>query len=198
MSTAEVGSGFVSSGTFVRPGLRGRTYRFLLGVFGLSATVLALLHPNWIIRLDTPDFAQASFWMIFGLVYLGGLLVWHLLNFNVIVNVGFKLDTGKIPLLIVGGLAATALIADLLFFGSVWAAPLGIVVLIVLVYSTAHLGISNILAGILGTPGCEMRAIAHLGGILTGREAKEQFCPTWSGMDERDAQRSAERKESGR
>lgn len=199
MNTTEVGKSFVSWGTLVRPSRRGRTFRFLAGVVGLSATVLALLHPNWIIRLDTLDLAQASFGMLFGLVFLGLALVGHLINLNLIVNLAFKLNTGKYPLRIVGGLAAVALIADLLFFGTVWAAPLGIVVWIVLVYSTGHLGISHILAGILGTPGCEMRSIPHLVGILTGREVEEHFCPgTWTRMDERDAQRSDERLASGR
>lgn len=194
MNTAEVGKSFVSWGTLVRPSIRGRIYRFVAGVIGLSATVLALLHPNWIIRLDTLDLAQASFGTIFGLVFLGLALVGHLINLNVIVNLAFKLNTGKYPLLIVGAMAAMALVADLLFFGTVWAAPLGIVVLMVLVYSTGHLGISHILAGILGTPGCEMRSIPHLVGILTGREVEEHFCPgSWTRMDERDAQRRAER-----
>ena len=194
MNTTEVGKSFVSRGTLVRPSLRGRIYRLLVGVLGLSATVLALRYPNLIIRLNTLDLAQGGIGMIFALASLGFALVFHLYFLNFIVNIAFKPNTGKYPLLIVGGLAALALIADLLFFGTVWAAPLGIVVLIVLVYSTGHLGISNILAAILGTPGCEMRSISHLVGILTGRDVEEHFCPgSWTRMDERDAQRRAER-----
>lgn len=34
-----------------------------------------------------------------------------------------------------------------------------------------------VLAGILATPGCEMRAIPHLWGLLTGNRIREHYCP---------------------
>lgn len=42
---------------------------------------------------------------------------------------------------------------------------------------TANSGVSFLLASVLGTPGCEMRAIPHLAVLLTGRETREHFCP---------------------
>ena len=41
----------------------------------------------------------------------------------------------------------------------------------------AHLGYSFVLAGILATPGCEMRATHHLFSILSGKPVKEHHCP---------------------
>ena len=45
------------------------------------------------------------------------------------------------------------------------------------VYVYAHLGLSFLLSAILATPGCEMRAIPHLAGILTRAPAREHYCP---------------------
>ncbi len=44
-------------------------------------------------------------------------------------------------------------------------------------YVYGHLGISFILAAFLATPGCEMRALPHLLGMIAGGEAREHCCP---------------------
>ena len=46
-----------------------------------------------------------------------------------------------------------------------------------LVYFFAHLGVSFILSAIIATPGCEMRAIPHLFGKISGRAVAEHHCP---------------------
>ena len=52
-------------------------------------------------------------------------------------------------------------------------------------YIFAHLGLSFLLSALLGTPGCEMRAIHDLFAKLTGSQAREHHCPVGplSGID---------------
>jgi len=50
-----------------------------------------------------------------------------------------------------------------------------------LYYFYLHLGVSLLLSVIIGTPGCEMRALPHLYTIITGTETKEDFCPGFIG-----------------
>jgi hypothetical protein len=44
-------------------------------------------------------------------------------------------------------------------------------------YVFLHLGIAFILSGLIGTPGCEMRAFHDLYSRLTGTPTKEHYCP---------------------
>ena len=73
------------------------------------------------------------------------------------------------------GLGGTVI--DLLVYEQLWAPPLGALVYGMTVYTFTHLGISYVLATLLRTPGCEMRAIPDLLGRLTGRTAAEHHCP---------------------
>ena len=58
-------------------------------------------------------------------------------------------------------------------------------------YIFAHLGLSFLLSALLGTAGCEMRAIHDLWAKLTGSQAREHHCPVGP-------LRSIDRWESGR
>ncbi len=54
----------------------------------------------------------------------------------------------------------------------------------IMVYVYAHLGLSFVLAAALATPGCEMRGIPHLVGLLRGRSSGEHYCPGFiDGLD---------------
>ena len=44
-------------------------------------------------------------------------------------------------------------------------------------YVFSHLGLAFIIAGVIGTPGCEMRAFHDLYSRLTGVPTKEHYCP---------------------
>ena len=46
-----------------------------------------------------------------------------------------------------------------------------------LLYVFSHLGLAFVLSGIIGTPGCEMRAYHDLYSRLTGVPTKEHYCP---------------------
>ena len=94
-----------------------------------------------------------------------------------VVNLGFGRSWKNWSRTVVLLLCAGAILVDLLVYGQVWGPPLGAVIYAVTVYTFAHLGLSFVLATVLATPGCEMRAIPDLIGRLTGRTAQEHHCP---------------------
>ena len=94
-----------------------------------------------------------------------------------VVNLGFGRSWKNRPRIVVLLACAGAILVDLFVYGQIWGPPLGAVVYAVTVYTFAHLGLSFVLATLLATPGCEMRAIPDLIGRLTGRTAQEHHCP---------------------
>ena len=46
-----------------------------------------------------------------------------------------------------------------------------------LLYIFTHLRIAILIAGIIGSPGCEMRAFHNLYTRITGTPTKEHYCP---------------------
>ncbi len=188
--TAEAGSAYVKPGTLVRPGPRGRVLRLLVGGPQVSATILALLYANIFLRPETVDLD--SFEQTFVLIYIGFSAVIALYFLRDMVNVGFRVTWGGRLYWVLLGLAALTLILSLALFGAVWALPFSLFVFLVILYTTGHLGISHVLAAILATPGCEMRSIPHLFGILRGRDVEEHVCPgLWTNFDAREARRRA-------
>jgi hypothetical protein len=53
----------------------------------------------------------------------------------------------------VGFLALVAIVYSLIFSGNWWGQPLGALMFVLILYVTGHLGLSFVLAGILGHPG---------------------------------------------
>jgi hypothetical protein len=66
---------------------------------------------------------------------------------------GFERSWGRWPQLIFGCLALVAIVYSLIFSGHWWGRPLGALLLALILYVTGHLGLSFVLAGILGQPG---------------------------------------------
>ena len=97
--------------------------------------------------------------------------------FSYVVNIGFSLDLGRWPQYVVVASVVGLLAWGQLAHGQAWTQPLGWLLVAWLIYTFAHLGISFVLAAVLATPGCEMRAIPHLFTLLSGRETAEHFCP---------------------
>ncbi len=97
--------------------------------------------------------------------------------FPYVVNIGFSRNWRRKPQWVL--LAAVTFVAILGYSqgGSLWSPAMAWLILIWLLYVTAHLGFAFLLAAILGTPGCEMRAFHHLWAILTGEKTKEHYCP---------------------
>lgn len=45
------------------------------------------------------------------------------------------------------------------------------------IYLFSHLGLAFVIASLIGTPGCEMRAFHHLYTRITGIPTREHYCP---------------------
>jgi hypothetical protein len=94
-----------------------------------------------------------------------------------VVNIGWSLNTRRLPQFIVIGLSVLLAALDYLNQGVVYGPSLKILTLAWVSYAVIHLGICMFVAGLLATPGCEMRAIPHLWSLLTGRRTCEHYCP---------------------
>ena len=164
---------FEKQGSLPKPGPIGRLVRLALGalclygVYGLYQAwsyygiEAPISEPTWIIT-----FAVAV-WLI-----------------PPVVNIGFMKNWGRRPRWFVVIGAAVLAVVSRVGWGSWIGPPLGIFVSAVIFYTLGHLGLSFVLSAILGTPGCEMRAIPHLWTLLTGRDTREHYCPGWiDGVD---------------
>lgn len=156
---------FVQPGTLLKPGPIGRTVRLLLGLLFCYGALRYGESPGVFTRIDAPPLVlfagpAVAFWLLPPVVNLGWGVNWK--------------NRSRVYFLVLSALAAGL---DLLFYRGFWGPPLGGLVYAVTVYTFVHLGLSFLLAAVLSTPGCEMRAIPDLIGRLTGRRALEHHCP---------------------
>lgn len=160
------------------PGILGRVGRLLVGLFALSFLTEVL--PNFAFLVRTP-LSGSSFNYLFGVA----IAFWLLPD---VVNIGFNIRWGRGSQQLFLWLAAVAIMADLIFYGALWAAPLGWLVLSISVFTLGYLGMSHVLAAVIGTPGCEMRAIPHLRAMLRGETLEAVVCPGhWDWVDSMEA-----------
>ena len=158
----------------IKPGLIGRIGRFIFGLWSLYFVRETLTYSKFFI--NDPDVVSQ-----FG--YLAGVAIafWVLPD---VVNIGFNRQWKNRSQQIVIALAAVALVVDFLVYGSWWGPPLGWVVLGMSVLTHLYLGSSHILAGLIATPGCEMRSIPHLRALLTKKSVETVVCPGhWTAID---------------
>lgn len=158
---------FEETGSLPTPRVVGRIVRLFLGVWLLYA-LYALLRGGWGVLVDQTAPRYWEWWAFIALAF------WVT---PYVVNIGFTRNWKRRPQVAVASVAAVAIVLDLAIYGTWWAPPLGAFVWVWLVYFSAHLGFSFVLSTILGTPGCEMRAIPHLWSRITGRDTKEHYCP---------------------
>ena len=148
--------------------------------------------PGPVGRLARLAFGALCLWYVFGLVELSGSLVtgdghiqsviWNgvlpgLFLVSYVINIGYSRAWKKWPAIASAGM--------LLLVGAIGYQTNGVVeteclarfIWVWLLYVFAHLGVSFALSGIIGTPGCEMRAIHDLYSRLTGVPTKEHRCP---------------------
>jgi hypothetical protein len=157
-----------------KPGIFGRVGRFLVGIFALSFLPEVLPHTNFLVK--TPP-STSSFNYFFGVA----IAFWLLPD---VVNIGFNIRWGRRSQQLFLWLAAVAIVADLVYYGALWGPPLGWLVLSMSVFTLGYLGLSHVLAALIGTPGCEMRAIPHLWAMLRGESVEEVVCPGhWDWVD---------------
>jgi hypothetical protein len=153
-------------GSLPRPGPAGRLVRLGLGI-------LCLRHVYALIQVSGNLMGTDG--SIRPLIWNGVIIGLFLVSY--IVNIGFSRAWKKWPAVIsAGSLAIIAgvgyglagMIETNLLARSIWSWEL---------YVFSHLGLAFIIAGAIGTPGCEMRAIHDLYSRLTGVPTKEHYCP---------------------
>ena len=90
-----------------------------------------------------------------------------------VVNIGFS-KAWKRSYVLTGLVAAAGVAAMVSWatYGDVIGPPSGILVGIWLLYTFGHLGIAFLLATLLATPSCEMRSVAQLWAMVSGKTTK--------------------------
>ena len=153
-------------GSLPKPGPLGRVVRLLFGLMCL-----------WYVSelIATAGTLIASDGNMLPLIWNGILPVLFLISY--VVNIGFSRSWGKLPEVVSAALLAVAALASYLSLGTVETDLFARVVWIWELYLFAHLGLSFVLAAIIGTPGCEMRALHDLYSRITGVPTKEHYCP---------------------
>ena len=156
---------FDEPGTIPEPGPIGRALRLGWGILIAAAVWSAIdLRDEFL----GPGVPHGGWWI--------GIAI-ALMVAPYVINIGWGRNWRGIPRLVVIVVIVAGTIVSQLIAGTWWSAPLGWVVLAWYVYTLSHLGISFILAAVLATPGCEMRAIPHLWTKVTGRPTWEHVCP---------------------
>ncbi len=153
-------------GTLPRPGPVGRLARLVFGA--ICIWYLAGL-------IDIHDSVMDGQGQVRSVIWNGIFPGLFLVSY--IINIGFTRSWKKWPafasagvfLLLAaygyftGGVLETELLAR-----TIWLWEL---------YLFSHLGLSFLLSALLGTPGCEMRALHDLYSRLTGHPTQEHYCP---------------------
>ncbi len=137
---------FEKPGTFATPRLLGRTIRVAAGV-----TILYMVFPPFLKYWQSFTRVREGWETPGGIWYLGLFFDVYLLPH--MIDRGFTLRKGRRSQIVFGLLALAAVVFDLTYYGSLWAPPLGWLLLLTTVLVLGHLGISFIVAGLFATPG---------------------------------------------
>ena len=158
---------FEAQGALPRPGVLGRVVRLGLGL-GLASGVYSLSTTGTALIPGTEIPAHWTFWLY--VAFVAAVTPY-------VVNIGFGTNWRRRPQYAALAVVGLLLTVDLLIWGSWWAWPLGTFLWLWLMYVSIHLGGSFLVAAVIGTPGCEMRAFPHLWTVLSGRATREHVCP---------------------
>ncbi len=154
---------FDEPGTLPPPGPIGRLVRLAWGL-GLGVLLVGyLLYPADLSELQKP---WVWFWA-----------VWAAMLAPYVVNIGWGRSFGAWPrFILIGGTMAAAGVGYLME-GTVFSETLWWTLNLSIIYVFGHLGLAFVLSALIATPGCEMRSLAHLLGLVTGNAAAEHYCP---------------------
>ena len=153
-------------GSLPRPGPIGRAVRILLGSLCL-----------WYVHglLNVADSLIDSDGHIRAVIWNGILPLLFLISY--IVNIGFSRAWKKWPAIASAGAFLLIAAIGYLTQGGIETISLARTIWVWELYAFTHLGISFLVAGLIATPGCEMRAIHDLYSLITGVPTKEHYCP---------------------
>ena len=153
-------------GTLAKPGPVGRLARLAFGVMCVYYVVGLI---------DVQHSMLSSVGDIRGLIWNGILPGLFLVSY--VVNIGYSRAWKKWPAVVSGGVLLLVAAYGYYSQGTLETQMLAQTIWFWELYIFAHLGLSFLLCALLGTPGCEMRAIHDLYAKLTGSEAREHHCP---------------------
>jgi hypothetical protein len=153
-------------GSLPKPGPIGRVVRLLFGLLCLWFVSELLVATRSLV---------AGNGEILPLVWNGILLGLFLISY--VINIGFSRSWGKMPAIASAAFLAVAALASYLSSGTIETNLFARAAWIWELYLFAHLGLSFALSAVIGTPGCEMRAIHDLYSRITGNPTKEHYCP---------------------
>lgn len=153
-------------GSLPRPGAVGRGVRLLFGL-------LCLWYVNEL--AGASGSLRASDGHVRPLIWNG--IIPGLFLISYVINIGFSRSWGKMPAIVSVSLLAVVAVAGYLSAGTVETILFAQIVWIWELYLFAHLGVSFVLAAVIRTPGCEMRALHDLYSRITGNPTKEHYCP---------------------
>jgi len=152
----------------------------------------SLPRPGPIGRLVRVAFGALCLWHVYGLVQISGDLiasdghirsvVWNGIVFGLflvsyVVNIGYSRAWKKWPAVISAGAFAAIALYGNMTAGTVETELLGQSIWLWELYVFSHLGLAFIVAAVIRTPGCEMRAFHDLYSRITGVPTKEHYCP---------------------
>ena len=154
-------------GTLPRPGPLGRLYRL-----GMTVVVGWLaVYPIWDDRVLLTSGNFEPYGLIWSISFFGLFLV------SYVINIGFSRDWKKWPMLVSAVFLAALALFDYVTTGDWTGQAFGTGFFIWSFYIFTHLGICFLISAIIGTPGCEMRALHDLFSKVTGVDTKEHYCP---------------------
>jgi hypothetical protein len=153
-------------GSLPKPGPIGRLVRLALGA-------LCLWYVSGLLQVF--DSLVTSDGHIRSLIWNGVLPGLFLVSY--VINIGYSRAWKKWPAIV--SAVSFLLIGAIgyLTSGSVETSWLAGAIWVWALYVFSHLGVAFMLSGIIGTPGCEMRAFHDLYSRITGVPTKEHFCP---------------------
>lgn len=153
-------------GSLPRPGPIGRFMRFVFGALCISYVVELLNVSSNLISRDGS---------IRGLLWNG--IVPSLLLVSYVINIGFSRNWRKWPAYVSGAMLLAAAAIGYGLDGTIESSLLARTIWIWELYIFLHLGLAFVVAGTIGTPGCEMRAFHDGYSRVSGVKTAEHHCP---------------------
>ncbi len=151
-----------------------------------------LLKPGLVGRLARLVFGALCLWHVSGLVQVSGSLmtgdrhiqslVWNgvlpgLILVSYVINIGYSRAWKKWPAVVSAATLAIIAGAGYALEGTIETKLLARSIWVWELYVFSHLGLAFVIAALIRTPGCEMRAFHDLYSRLTGVPTKEHYCP---------------------
>lgn len=171
---ATIDSQCAASGEELAPaGYLSRIGKLIAGLLQVQLAFTLMTNPG-LTSAESP-WSNPTLWFVIVLAF--ALFSWT-------VNLGFNRSWGKKPFFAAVATVLATLGLGVATGGSAWGLPIAAVLYAVTLYVHGHMGISHVLAALVGTPGCEMRVIPQLWARFTGGAAELKVCPGfWTPLD---------------